>query len=234
MMKYISHIFAVLFAVCTFCACEEKSEVNTEFDNWGERNEAFMKDTLAYAVRQVAAAQQQWKDAWEDHCDWRVYPSYLVTEGGKTTWKDSIAVHIIERGEGSGCPMYTDSVRVTYAGRMMPTKSYMSTNPDDYYYHFPGYVFDKTGLSNKVCDALDKRFERPTIFKVSGVVEGFTTALLHMHIDDYWRVFIPSNMAYGESGSKSIPGESTLVFDMRLKAYYRVGSTPGPWKAPQQ
>ena len=36
-------------------------------------------------------------------------------------------------------------------------------------------------------------------------------------------------MAYGESGSSSIPGHSTLIFDMRLKAFYRVGSVPPVW-----
>lgn len=234
MMKHIYYIFAVLFTVCTLSACEEKSEVSNEFDNWVERNEAFMKDTLAHAVRQVATAKQQWGEDWEKHCDWRVYESYLVAEGGKKTWKDSIAVHVIEHGEGNGCPLYTDSVRVTYAGRLMPTASFMSNDPAEYYYHFPGYVFDKSGLSSKVNEVLDKRFEHPAIFKVSSLVEGFTTTLLHMHIGDYWRVFIPSNMGYGANGSNSIPGNSTLVFDMRLKAYYRTGTTPGPWKAPQQ
>lgn len=220
-MKRLLYLLVALLALTTtLVACKETNDESTEFDNWQERNAVFMRDTLAYANRLVAAAKAQWGADWEEHCDWRVYPSYCVAEGGKTTWEDSIAVHVIEHGKGSGCPLYTDSVRVSYAGRLMPTTSYAM-----------GYVFDHTGVSTKVHEIMDPRFEVPATFKTSNLVEGFTTALLHMHIGDYWRVFIPSNMAYGASGSNSgIPAYSTLVFDMRLKAYYRVGTMPDKWQ----
>lgn len=220
-MKKLLYLFALILSLsATLVACQETSDEVNEFENWQERNALFMRDTLAFANRQVAAAKAQWGDAWEEHCDWRVYPSYLTTTGGKTTWEDSIAVHVINHGTGSGCPMYTDSVRVTYAGRLMPSASYPV-----------GYMFDHTGVSTKVQEVMDTRFEIPATFKTSNLVEGFTTALLHMHIGDYWRVFIPSNMGYGADGTKSgIPAYSTLVFDMRLKAYYRTGTKPDRWQ----
>ena len=212
-MKKILYILVAIFSLSAFVACTETSEENTEFDNWQERNETAFRDTLARANREVAAAKAQWGDAWEEHCDWRTYASYCVAPGGKHTWEDSIAVHVIEHGTGSGCPLYTDSVRVTYAGRLMPSDSY----PID------GFMFDHSGLGNKVSDVMDPRFDTPAAFKVSGLVEGFTTALLHMHIGDYWRVFMPSNMGYGTSGTQNIPGYSNLIFDMRLKSYKRAG-----------
>lgn len=218
-MKQFLYLIAIVFSLTAFVACEEKDDTVNEFDNWGPRNETFMRDTLAYANRQVAAAKAQWGDAWEEHCDWRVYPSYCVTTGGKTSWEDSIAVRVVEHGKGSGCPLYTDSVRVTYAGHLMPSASYSET----------GFLFDHTGMSNKVDEIMDSRFEVPATFRVSNLVEGFTTALMYMHIGDYWRVFIPSNMGYGTSGSDKIPGHSTLVFDMRLRAYYRQGTMKGEW-----
>lgn len=219
-MKQLLYLLAILFCSSLVWACGETEEENLEFDNWEARNIQYFRDTLALANRQVAAAKAQWGDDWEAHCDWRVYPSYCVTEGGVVTWKDSIAVHVIEHGTGSGCPLYTDSVRVTYAGRLIPSPSYPTT----------GYLFDHSGMSNKLQDIMDTRFESPAAFKVSNLVEGFTTALMHMHINDYWRVFIPANMGYGDSGTDNIPGYSNLIFDMRLKAYYRVGSTPGVWQ----
>lgn len=217
-MNKLLYILFALLTLCGFCACSESTDAEEEFPNWQASNEAYMKDTLAFANKQIAQAKSQWGDAWEEHCDWRVYRSYCNPETSKSTWEDSIAVHVIERGTGSGSPMYTDSVRVTYFGRILPSTSY----PE-------GYVFDKTGVSNKLSDALDIRYETPSIFLTSNVIEGWTTALLHMHIGDYWRVFIPSNMAYGESGTTGIPAYSTLIFDMRLKAYYRKGTIAGTW-----
>lgn len=220
-MKHLLYILAVVCSLSAFVACQETSDEVYEFENWQQRNITYMRDTLALANRAVAAAKAQWGDAWEDHCEWRVYPSYLNAPGGKTTWEDSIAVHVIEQGKGSGCPLYTDSVRVVYAGRLIPSPSYPET----------GYCFDHTGMSNKYQEVMDTRYEVPTTFKTSNVIEGWTTALLHMHIGDYWRVFIPSNMAYGTSGTNSgIPAYSTLIFDMRLKAYYRVGAKPDKWQ----
>lgn len=219
-MKKLLYFFAVVLAMSTFWACEETNEENFEFENWQQRNEAYFKDTLAFANRQVAAARAQYGDEWEQHCDWRVYPSYCTTTGGKTTWEDSIAVHVIEHGQGTGYPLYTDSVRVTYAGRLIPSPTYPTT----------GYLFDHSGMSNKLQEIMDTRFEMPATFRVSNLVEGFTTALLHMRIGDYWRVFIPANMGYGTSGTDNIPGYSNLIFDMRLKAYYRTGSKPNAWQ----
>lgn len=223
-MKKLLYILALILGATAIVACKETSDEIGEYDNWQQRNETFFRDTLAYANRQVAAAKAQWGDDWEAHCDWRVYRSYCVTEGGKATWEDSIAVHVITHGTGSGCPLYTDSARVTYAGRLIPTASYESN--EGYYAHFPGYVFDHTGVSTKVNETLDTRFEQPTTFRVGSLVEGFTTALLHMHIDDYWRVFIPANLGYGTSGTDKIRGHSTLIFDMRLKGYSRAGVKP--------
>lgn len=222
-MKKLLYILALILGATAIVACQETSDEIDEYANWKPRNEAYFRDTLALAKREVAAAKAQWGDDWEAHCDWRAYPSYCIAEGGKATWQDSIAVHVITHGSGSGCPLYTDSARVTYAGRLIPTPSY-DKDRNEYYAQFPGYVFDHTGASTKVNEALDTRFEQPATFCVSNLVEGFTTALMQMHIGDYWRVFIPANLGYGTKGSNEIPGNSTLVFDMRLKSYVRVGT----------
>jgi len=63
---------------------------------------------------------------------------------------------------------------------------------------------------------------------VSGVVDGFTTALQHMRKGDRWKVYIPYQLGYGESANSSIPGYSTLVFDITLNNFWHVGETvPG-------
>lgn len=219
-MKRILYLLLPFILAAGLTACSESTEENTEFANWQERNETFMRDTLAHANRAVAAAKAQWGDAWEEHCDWRVYPSFKNTEGGVTTWQDSIAVRVVEHGTGSGFPLATDSVRVSYAGRLIPSDSYPT-----------GYIFDHTGIGTKIEDIMDSRYEVTAMMHAGSVIEGWTTALLRMRIGDYWRVFIPANMAYGSTATTSgIPASSTLIFDIRLKAFYRVGSIPSPWK----
>jgi FKBP-type peptidyl-prolyl cis-trans isomerase FklB len=63
------------------------------------------------------------------------------------------------------------------------------------------------------------------------MIDGYTTALLHMHRGDYWRVFIPADLAYGEGGnsSGSIPGYSVVIFDLTLIDFSPVGQVMPVW-----
>ena len=62
------------------------------------------------------------------------------------------------------------------------------------------------------------------------MVDGFSTALQAMHIGDYWRVYIPSDLGYGSAGSGSnVPGNSLLIFDLILIDYSPVGTAMKPW-----
>ena len=62
-------------------------------------------------------------------------------------------------------------------------------------------------------------------FAASEVITGWTTALLHMQEGEHWEVYVPYQLAYGESGRGDIPGHSVLIFDMRLE---RVIHPEGP------
>lgn len=48
------------------------------------------------------------------------------------------------------------------------------------------------------------------------VISGWTVALQHMVEGDKYEVWIPQELAYGASGSGSIPGYSTLIFEIEL------------------
>ena len=50
---------------------------------------------------------------------------------------------------------------------------------------------------------------------------GESTALQHMHIGDRWRIYIPARLAYGDTGTTSIPAGSMLIVEMRLREYHR-------------
>ncbi len=72
-------------------------------------------------------------------------------------------------------------------------------------------------ISGKV---FDNSFTRscPEAFRVNELINGFQIALLNMHVGDHWLVYIPSSMGYGPKGAGSIPGNSTLIFEIKLIA----------------
>ena len=49
-----------------------------------------------------------------------------------------------------------------------------------------------------------------------------------MHIGDKWKVYIPSEMGYGDGGTPdgSIPGGSVLVFEMELMGIKAASAQP--------
>jgi len=96
--------------------------------------------------------------------------------------------------------------------------------------HYRGTLIDGT----TEFDSSYKRSE-PSSFAVTGVIKGWTEALLMMPVGSKWKLFIPSDLAYGERGRPSIPANSTLLFDIELVAIKdpaEAAATPVPAPAP--
>lgn len=53
-------------------------------------------------------------------------------------------------------------------------------------------------------------------FPVLGVIKGWQEILQIMPVGSEWKVYIPSELAYGEAGASTIDPYSVLVFDMEL------------------
>ncbi len=64
----------------------------------------------------------------------------------------------------------------------------------------------------------DSSYKRgqPATFPVSGVIKGWTEALQLMPVESKWQLFVPSDLAYGESGRPGIEPDSTLIFEVEL------------------
>lgn len=85
------------------------------------------------------------------------------------------------------------------------------TASDQVKVHYTGYLIDGTKFDSSV-----DRGE-PAVFGVTQVIEGWTEVLQLMPVGSEYKVFIPSELAYGERqmGDDIQPG-STLVFDVQL------------------
>jgi FKBP-type peptidyl-prolyl cis-trans isomerase FklB len=78
--------------------------------------------------------------------------------------------------------------------------------------HYVGKLIDGTEFDNSL-----KRNE-PAAFPVNGVIKGWIEILQLMHINDHWKVYIPSELAYGTAGAGgAIPPNAVLVFDIILE-----------------
>ncbi|MFC4232210.1 FKBP-type peptidyl-prolyl cis-trans isomerase [Parasediminibacterium paludis] len=77
--------------------------------------------------------------------------------------------------------------------------------------HYHGTLID-----GKVFDSSVDRGE-PIVFPVAGVIKGWTEALQLMTVGSKWKLYIPSELAYGDqqAGPSIAPG-STLIFDVEL------------------
>ena len=207
MKKYILKFFLPLVVMAVALAsCSESEGEAEEYPNWQSANETYFDRLYAETKLKTEQGDNSWK----------IIRSWTLESDAATKASQYIVVHVQRDGNTGVKPFYTDSVRVHYSGRLLPSTSYSQ-----------GYVFDKsfTGEFNEATAV-------PSQFIVSGLVNGFTTALLNMNLGDRWTVYIPYQLGYGTEGSKSIPGCSTLIFDIDLVGIYRAGADIPKWNAP--
>ena len=211
MKRFFYRLSMALVAALCLTACSETDDKVEEYPDWQNKNEAFFASKYNAAKQAVASGSKEWK----------VFKSYARDPEKEGAATDYIVVKVLREGTGSGCPLFTDSVRVHYRGQLLASTSHVDSSDREL-----GQVFDKSWAT----DEFNEQVSVPAKFAVSSVVDGFSTALQHMHIGDRWLVYIPYQLGYGTTGSSSIPAYSTLVFDIALSAYYRVGVRVPDWQ----
>ena len=106
---------------------------------------------------------------------------------GIQTLPDGLQYLVLTKGTGAQ-PVANDVVTVNYRGMLLD-----------------GTEFDSSYKRGQ-----------PAQFPVNGVIRGWTEALLNMPIGSKWKLFIPSELAYGEQGNRGIPPNSVLIFEVEL------------------
>ena len=107
-----------------------------------------------------------------------------------------------------------DSVVQTQSGlQYMVLKEGTGAKPgptDEVTVHYTGKLLDGT-----VFDSSVERGE-PATFPLDKVIAGWTEGLQLMSEGSKYRLFIPSELAYGSKGTGDILPNSTLIFDVEL------------------
>lgn len=114
----------------------------------------------------------------------------LINRGraGVVELPSGLQYQVLKMGDGAK-PAATDKVKCHYHGTLIN-----------------GMVFDSSVERGK-----------PAVFGVNQVIPGWVEALQLMPVGSKWRLFIPSNLAYGEHGAgEMIEPNSTLIFDVEL------------------
>ena len=85
------------------------------------------------------------------------------------------------------------------------------TSTDTVKVHYHGTLID-----GNVFDSSVSRGE-PATFGVTQVISGWVEALQLMPVGSKWKLFIPSELAYGAQGAgQAIPPHTALIFEVEL------------------
>jgi peptidylprolyl isomerase len=95
-----------------------------------------------------------------------------------------------------------------------------------YTVHYTGYLLDGTKFDSSVDRGQPISFP----YGAHRVIEGWDTGFEGMRVGGKRRLYVPYQLAYGESAHQQIPAKAELVFDVELVA--QSDSQPTPPKPP--
>lgn len=126
-----------------------------------------------------------------------------------------------------------DGVQVTESGLqyevLTATEGKQPKASDTVRVHYTGTLIDGT-----VFDSSVERGE-PVDFPVLAVIPGWVEALQLMHVGEKYKLFVPSDLAYGAtSPTPLIPANSTLLFEVELLDILDADSAAGQPSAEDQ
>jgi len=110
------------------------------------------------------------------------------TKPGVNELPNGIQYEVIKEGTGAQ-PKLSDKIKAHYKGSL---------------------------LNGKEFDSSFKR-NQPFTAPLTHLIQGWQIAIPQMKTGSHWRLWIPSDMAYGDRGAGGdIPGGATLIFEVEL------------------
>ncbi|WP_371374572.1 FKBP-type peptidyl-prolyl cis-trans isomerase [Thalassotalea aquiviva] len=136
---------------------------------------------------QQKSAEAQKLESEKNLTEGQTYLAENAKVEGVVTTESGLQYQVITAAEGDK-PKATDTVKV----------------------HYKGTLIDGT--------TFDSSYDRgePIEFPLNRVIPGWTEGVQLMSVGSSYKFVIPSELAYGPTGSGPIPGNSTLIFEVEL------------------
>ncbi|MAY38152.1 MULTISPECIES: FKBP-type peptidyl-prolyl cis-trans isomerase [Spongiibacter] len=152
-------------------------------------DEEIMSTLQAYQQKQMAERQEEAQAVADTNKE--AADAFFAENAGKegvVTTESGLQYTVVEEGDGAS-PTAEDVVEVHYEGTLLD-----------------GSVFDSSYQRGETVS-----------FPVNGVIPGWTEALQLMKVGAKWKLYIPSELAYGAGGAGQMIGpNAALVFDVEL------------------
>ena len=208
MIKKI-YLLPLFLLTLSFIACNETEEPG-KYDNWRERNEAFIDSLqLVYDSPNKGNLERV-----QDPRDKKSYIFFKRMENGDK---------YDENGDEIKLPLFTSKVTMFYRGMYINEAIFSAAKAPEY---FVTKLYAENGIDvfTEIFKGSDPslEFDSPATFKVNETISGWIEILQLMRPGDRFEVYIPYQCAYGESGKNArgeqvTMGYTTLIYDMRME-----------------
>ena len=141
---------------------------------------------IALAIFIVHRSNQNKKLAIENKQAGSEFLSENMTKEGVVTTESGLQYNVLQKGTGEIHPKASDRVKVHYHGTLTD-----------------GTVFDSSVARGQ-----------PISFGLNQVIKGWTEGLQLMVVGEKTRLFIPSELGYGNRAAGTIPAGTVLIFDV--------------------
>ena len=166
----------------------ESSAISAAFNDVFSEKDVKISEEDANALIQDYFMELSQKKSQEATNKGQVFLDENAAKEGVVTTASGLQYQVLTEGQGAK-PAASDEVTVHYHGTLID-----------------GTVFDSS---------VDRG--QPATFPVGGVIQGWVEALQLMNVGSKYKLFIPSNLAYGERGAGgSIGPNETLIFEVEL------------------
>jgi FKBP-type peptidyl-prolyl cis-trans isomerase FklB len=189
-----SFSYAIGLSMGNFCNQQKITQLNTivllkGVSDGRSPDKALLNEQQMNAVISSYLSHQSAQDATANKLAGEKFLADNAKKPGIIVLASGLQYEVLNAGSDSTRPKLTDKVKCHYHGTLID-----------------GTVFDSS---------VDRG--QPVEFPVNGVIRGWIEALQLMPVGSRWRLFIPSDLAYGDSGAgPDIGPGSTLIFDVEL------------------